>query len=48
MPLPKSETRKRILENAALYDFELSPEDMKALDTGAYDVSAWDPTVTED
>ena len=32
VPLPKSDTPSRIKENADVYDFELSPEQMKALD----------------
>ncbi|CAI6334802.1 unnamed protein product [Periconia digitata] len=34
VPLPKSVTKSRIEENAQLYDFELTEEDMKRLDTG--------------
>lgn len=42
--LPKSVTPARIEENKDLYDFELSPEEMKHLETGEYSPCAWDPT----
>ena len=42
--LPKSVTHSRIEENRELYDFELTDEDMKSLDTGKYEPCAWDPT----
>ncbi|KAH6862425.1 hypothetical protein AA0118_g7412 [Alternaria tenuissima] len=48
VPLPKSVTKSRIEENVQIYDFELSAEDMKSLDTGVYEVCAWDPTVSRD
>lgn len=32
MPLPKSDTPSRIEENANVYDFELTQEEMKQLD----------------
>ena len=48
IPLPKSVTHSRIEENAAIYDFELTAEEMKALETGEYSPCAWDPTTSKD
>ncbi|OCK77657.1 Aldo/keto reductase [Lepidopterella palustris CBS 459.81] len=48
VPLPKSVTNSRIEENANIYDFELSAEDMKSLDIGVYEPCAWDPTTSKD
>jgi len=48
VPLPKSVTKSRIEENAQLYDFELSEEDMKSLEMNVYEPCAWDPTVSSD
>ena len=48
MPLPKSVTAARIEENANLYDFELSAEDMGALETSEYSPCSWDPTTSTD
>lgn len=48
-PLPKSVTPSRIEENADIYDFELSEEEMRRLERkGAYEPCSWDPTVSRD
>lgn len=44
-PLPKSVKPERIEENAEIYDFKLTAEEMKVLDTGKYERCAWDLTV---
>ncbi|KAL8782631.1 MAG: hypothetical protein Q9213_005218 [Squamulea squamosa] len=48
VPLPKSVTLSRIEENADLYDFQLTDEEMKSLETGEYAPCAWDPTTSDD
>ncbi|KAI1317570.1 2,5-diketo-D-gluconic acid reductase A [Xylariaceae sp. FL0255] len=46
VPLPKSVTPSRIVENAGLYDFEITGEDMKELETDDYAPVCWDPLVS--
>ncbi|KAH6603655.1 hypothetical protein Trco_008430 [Trichoderma cornu-damae] len=45
VPLIKSVTPSRIAENADLYDFELTEDEVKELTTTEYSPCAWDPTV---
>jgi len=43
--IPKSSHKERILENADVFDFEISPEDMKQLDSFNQNMrTSWDPT----
>jgi diketogulonate reductase-like aldo/keto reductase len=43
--IPKSSHKERILENADVFDFEISPEDMKLLDSFNQNMrTSWDPT----
>jgi diketogulonate reductase-like aldo/keto reductase len=44
IPLPKSVHEKRIEENAEVFDFELTEEEVKSLQTGEYEPVCWDPT----
>ncbi|OAQ73525.1 aldehyde reductase [Pochonia chlamydosporia 170] len=45
VPLVKSVTPSRIAENAAIFDFELTDEEVEGLVTTDYSPCAWDPTV---
>jgi diketogulonate reductase-like aldo/keto reductase len=43
--IPKSSNRRRILENADVFDFEISPDDMQLLDSFDENLrTCWDPT----
>ncbi|KAL0931541.1 aldo keto reductase [Colletotrichum truncatum] len=46
IPLPKSVTPARIRANTEIYDFQLSDDDMKSLETDEYAPVCWDPTVS--
>ncbi|EEP76947.1 hypothetical protein UREG_01796 [Uncinocarpus reesii 1704] len=48
VPLPKSATESRIVENADVFDFELSEQDMQSLETDEYQNVCWDPTTHKD
>ena len=48
VPLPKSVTPSRIVENADVYDFELDEGDIKKLHTTDYAPCSWDPTTNKD
>ena len=46
VPLPKSSQHDRVVSNADVFDFELSPEDMAgldALDKGDAGAISWNP-----
>ncbi|KAK5655773.1 hypothetical protein OQA88_5311 [Cercophora sp. LCS_1] len=45
IPLPKSATPARITENADVYGFELTHEEVDELETEEYEPVCWDPTI---
>ncbi|KAJ5218605.1 oxidoreductase [Penicillium cinerascens] len=47
IPLPKSVTPSRIVANADVFDFKLTDEEVKGLETDEYSPVAWDPTVSK-
>ncbi|KAJ5741402.1 oxidoreductase [Penicillium manginii] len=46
IPLPKSVTPGRIVDNADVFGFSLTGDEVRALETDEYSPVAWDPTVT--
>ncbi|KAF2755445.1 Aldo/keto reductase [Pseudovirgaria hyperparasitica] len=48
VPLPKSVNKERIEENAGVFGWEISDEDMETLELDCYEPCAWDPTVITD
>ena len=48
VPLPKSATLGRIEDNAGIFGWELSKEDMAHLDSKEYSPCTWDPTISND
>lgn len=46
VPLPKSVTPARIAENAAVYGFELTADEVRELQTDEYEPTCWDPNVS--
>ncbi|KAH8196906.1 hypothetical protein TruAng_008931 [Truncatella angustata] len=46
VPLPKSVTPKRIVENAEIYDFDLTKAEVDELESTGYEPIAWDPTTS--
>lgn len=46
IPLPKSVTPERIKQNTEVYDFALTPEEVKELETTEYKPVCWDPNTT--
>lgn len=47
VPLPKSVTPSRIEENADIFDFSMSEEELDSLVDGSYSPCTWDPTVSK-
>ena len=47
IPLVKSVTSSRIVSNADVFDFALTADEVKELETDDYSVISWDPTVAK-
>lgn len=47
IPLPKSVTSSRIIANADVFDFALTPEEVSGLETDEYSPVAWNPTLSK-
>lgn len=47
IPLPKSATPERIRANVELFDFQLTPDEVKELETTEYKPVCWDPVVAK-
>ncbi|KAJ5098737.1 oxidoreductase [Penicillium argentinense] len=47
IPLPKTVTPERIVANADVFDFALTEDEVRGLETDEYSPVAWDPTVTK-
>lgn len=47
IPLPKSVTSSRIIANADVFDFALTPEEVSGLETDEYSPIAWNPTLSK-
>lgn len=48
VPLPKSVTEKRIEQNADVFNWSLTDEEVSSLDTKEYSPCTWDPTTSQD
>ncbi|KAJ5587577.1 oxidoreductase [Penicillium hispanicum] len=47
IPLPKSVNPARIVSNADVFDFALTPEEVQELETDEYSPVAWNPTIAK-
>ncbi|KAJ5152137.1 oxidoreductase [Penicillium capsulatum] len=47
IPLPKSVTPSRIVANGDVFDFALTPDEVRELETDEYSPVAWNPTISK-